>query len=188
MGKEQSVKGLIESVNKYVNGFQNKVFPLITTGGRLSEGIITFNPPTLENQVRDKFENQNLFAPNDLIEFYTISDGAIMYKHPKYGGGTEILSLERVFKLQSECDNIPETWYPITWTDHPSGSICIDSVKCKNNEFPYLFFLGAINHPEDAIPIQGDFSTWLSRLIVCQGEDFWMWDYYDNISFHRRKL
>lgn len=186
MGKERSVRQIIEALNNHMNLFTNKVVPLIKTDGQLSEGVILFNPPIEENKVKKKFEEKDWFVPNELIEFYTICNGAILYKHPKYAGGTEILSVEKVFKIQSECDNIPETWYPIAWTDHTIGSICIDSDRCKNNEFPYIFFLDAINHPEEAIPIQGDFLTWLSRLIICQGVEYWLWDYYDKLTNNKQ--
>lgn len=92
-----------------------------------------------------------------------------------YGGGTELLSLEKMLRIsQDYAYQIPPHWYPIAWTDHIIGSICVDSEKARNGETPYLFFLDAMNSVDEAVPIEGTFSEWFETLVRNNGLEYWI--------------
>ncbi len=64
-----------------------------------------------------------------------------------------------------------------------NGGIYIDSNRCKSKQYPYMFYLGGIDPIDEAIKIHSDFTTWLARLLDFHGEEYWVWDYDDRLTF-----
>lgn len=180
---DTSLKGILKTYNEYVQNFSNGEIPLFLEGGYQAKGTIIWNKPANEKQISELFQKKKWYLPEDLYEFYLIHNGGVLFRPSGSGGGTELLSLEKIEILHSELAALPKNWYPIAWTDKVIGSICIDSDKCKHNQYPYLYFLDAMDTPDEAIPIHTDFTTWLNRLLVCQGEEYWLWDKYNKLSF-----
>ncbi|PYE49298.1 SMI1/KNR4 family protein [Paenibacillus barcinonensis] len=128
-------------------------------------------------EISKLYEKNDWLFPEDYKIFLREHNGGILFQHAHYGGGTELLSLEKINIISGEYDNIPKHCYPIAWTDHIIGAICIDSVKLKNGEDSYLFFLDAMENMENAVWIPLDFTEWLHRLVLCQGQEFWNWNW-----------
>ncbi|MFD0591033.1 SMI1/KNR4 family protein [Paenibacillus sp. GCM10027627] len=138
--------------------------------------ICVWNDPVSEQLLDDFFKDNNWLMPEDYKEFLLKCNGGILFKQPKFGGGTELLSLEKIKAIsKTYCEQIPSHCFPIAWTDHRIGAILIDSNKIRSNEAPYLYFLDAMDHIEDAIPIPLTFTEFIERIIICQGAEFWHW-------------
>lgn len=136
-------------------------------------------PPT---EVDKFFEFHNWHLPSDYRGFLETFNGCQLFAHPEYGGGIRILDLQAIEQIHEET-NLPKHWVPIIWTEGVSGSICIDSKRAEIGSFPYLYFLDAMDRPEECVPIYCDFTTFLKRLIESQGHEFWLWEKYDKLNF-----
>lgn len=185
MDTKTSVTSIISAFKMHIDSFAHGELPVMD-GHTSTSKVMKWELPASLDEILSFSKINGWHLPDDLIEFYLIHNGACLYQHPRYGGGSEILSLEKINLIKLEVGNLPSSWYPIIWTDHTIGSICIDSEKCKDNNYPYLYFLDAMNNSDEAIPINSDFTTLLSRLIACQGAEFWLWDYYDKLTFRNQ--
>ncbi|MFC3747113.1 SMI1/KNR4 family protein [Paenibacillus sp. GCM10012306] len=168
-----NVLDLIEFLKR--NASPDHTFQRLIPG--LGEGPLecTWKDPVSAIEVNKFLQDNDWHFPEDYKQFLLKHNGAVLFQHPYYGGGTELLSLEQILLISKTYEQIPSICYPIAWTDHRIGAICIDSVKCQQGETPYLFFLDAMDHIEDAIPIPLTFTEWLDRLIICQGQEYWNW-------------
>ncbi|MBG9732985.1 SMI1/KNR4 family protein [Paenibacillus alvei] len=179
----KTIKTLLQSFEGYTKAYPNQEIVAFTCNGDVSKYVVEWKPPVSKNALEHFFEKNHWYIPSDLKEFYLLHNGGVLFKHPHYGGGISILTMNAMQSISDENENIPKHWYPIAWTDHTIGSICIDSERCRLKQYPYIFFLDAMKCSNEAIAIHTDFSTWLTRLLVCQGEEYWMWDYYDKLTF-----
>lgn len=144
--------------------------------------ISTWNEPLPHDEIEAFLISKNWWLPSDYREFLQVCNGCTLFAHPEYGGGTQILDLNRIARIHEEM-NLPKHWIPIAWTDGIIGSICMDSEQVRAQQHPYLYFLDAMDNPEQAIPLRYDFTTWLIRLIETQGHEFWLWEKYDKLKF-----
>lgn len=144
-------------------------------GHGTTERICTWEEPARRQQIAALRQSRGWYFPDDYEAFLLEHNGAVLFKHPYSGGGTELLSLERMERISHDhAYQIPPHWCPIAWTDVVIGSICIDSEKARRGEQPYLFFLDAMNSVEEAVPIDGTFSDWLERLARNDGREYWL--------------
>ena len=84
-----------------------------------------------------------------------------------------IHSIEEIMQYYSSRDSTyPPSWYHVgTFYGH-GEYMYIDSEKVKNGREDYIIIIGVGEVTE--LPV--GFETWLSRLIVSQGNRFWSWD------------
>lgn len=144
-------------------------------GHGTTERICTWEEPARRQQIAALRQSRGWYFPDDYEAFLLEHNGAVLFKNPYSGGGTELLSLERMERISHDhAYQIPPHWCPIAWTDVVIGSICIDSEKARRGEQPYLFFLDAMNSVEEAVPIDGTFSDWLERLAQNDGREYWL--------------
>lgn len=180
-----SVSEIIYSLKDEQRKSPGGLFHLILPGENYNEAINSWSEGANEAGVKSLIDKRNWYFPQDYREFLLTSNGCTLFAHPSYGGGIDLLDIERMTRIHEEMGNIPDHWYPIAWTNHTSGVICIDSHRCRDNVLPYIYFLDAIEHEDAAIPIYCGFKTWFERLITCQGKEFWLWDYHDKLNGNR---
>ncbi|WP_051236929.1 SMI1/KNR4 family protein [Paenibacillus pinihumi] len=137
--------------------------------------VCSWNESITESEIHIFTDKNNWCFPDDYKRFLQQHNGAVLFKQPYYGGGTELLSLDKITAIAGTLEQLPQHCYPIAWTDHRIGAICVDSVKYQQRDQSYLFFLDAMDQMEDAIPIALTFTEWLERLTICQGQEFWNW-------------
>ncbi|SDS71820.1 SMI1-KNR4 cell-wall [Paenibacillaceae bacterium GAS479] len=135
----------------------------------------TWETAATEVDISKCLSTNNWFFPEDYKKFLLQHNGAVLFKEPYYGGGTELLSIEKMQIISQTYENIPPHCFPFAWTDHRIGAVCMDSIRCREGEKPYLFFLDAMDFMEEAIPIPLTFTEWFERLITCQGQEYWNW-------------
>ncbi|TVX93734.1 SMI1/KNR4 family protein [Paenibacillus agilis] len=186
MSEKTRLTLIIKSLQELLNSSSDRMVTTITQEGNIGKATCLFNEPISKKEFEDIIIKHNWNFPPDVIEFYLTHNGARMYTVPNYGGGTDLLSLDRILRIKHEQINIPDRWVPIAWTDHTIGGIYVDCDRVVENRYPYLYFLDAIAPVNEAIPIHSDFTTWLERLIICQGVEYWMWDFYNSIEFKNK--
>ncbi|MBO2942455.1 SMI1/KNR4 family protein [Paenibacillus sp. F411] len=181
--EDANIEKLIASLKKEQANSKKGTLKLLIPGDNEPWAVCVWNQGTNESYLLGIQAEHGWYFPDDYQSFLRVSDGCLMFTHPHYGGGIDLLNLQRIINIHDEMEQIPSHWYPIAWTDYIAGAICIDSERCRNNIFPYIFFLDAMKEISEAIPIHCDFKTWFERLILCQGSEFWLWEYHDKINF-----
>ncbi|MEY9971838.1 hypothetical protein ABH966_002211 [Lysinibacillus sp. RC46] len=133
-----------------------------------------FNNPASIKDVDRFVEKTGLRLPNDYKEFLLKHNGALLFSDVEYGGGFELLSVEEVHKEYLEyLDHFPKNWYPISVDN--GDYIIIDSSQVEKGQQNYLIRYQGGEPVEYAIKLNMNFATWLDRLIVSQGSEFWLW-------------
>ncbi|MCY9581890.1 SMI1/KNR4 family protein [Paenibacillus alvei] len=178
----KTIKTLLQSFEDYSSKFTNQELYAFTEGGT-EPSLIKWNPSVSEDELNQFIKKNGWYFPSDLREFYLLHNGGVLFQHPYYGGGINIYTLEDIQGISNDSKKLPKHWYPIARADLTTGDICIDSERCRSGQYPYIFFLGSINRLDEAIPIHTDFTTWLTRLFICQGEEYWVWDYRNKLRF-----
>ncbi|MCQ4088244.1 SMI1/KNR4 family protein [Saccharibacillus sp. JS10] len=183
MNKDRSAVHVIQAYRHFIEaGRRTKV--IWTSQNQFEEHEISaiWNEPLPANKIDHFFASHDWHLPSDYRGFIEKYNGCQLFADSQYGGGIRILDIQEVEHIHTET-NLPPHWIPIVWTEGVSGSICIDSKRIEIGSFPYLYFLDAMDAPEECIPIHCDFTTWLKRLIESQGHEFWLWEKYDRLKF-----
>ncbi|MDH6352845.1 SMI1/KNR4 family protein [Brevibacillus sp. FSL K6-0770] len=141
-------------------------------GGKIYTAQFTFNPPATEELVIKFSRETHWHLPPDFKNFLLLHNGARLFENTKTGGGYELLSLYEI--PDNHLDYMPKNWYPISINN--GDYIFIDSDKAKNGQTNYLV---CFNH-DDVSTTEGHylkmtFETWLDKLIITQGAEFWTW-------------
>jgi len=133
-----------------------------------------FNTPASIKDVDLFVEKTGWCLPNDYKEFLLKHNGALLFSDAEYGGGFELLSLEEIHREYLEfLDYIPKNWFPISVDN--GDYIIIDSSQVEKGQKNYLIRYQGGEPVEYAIKLNTDFATWIDRLIVSQGSEFWLW-------------
>ncbi len=131
-----------------------------------------------ENSATDteisQFENDNkIILPEDYKKFLKISNGTTLFMDT---WGYQIYGLSEIMEEteKAKWPDFKDTW--LVFGRHQSdGDLYIfDLEKVKNNEKVYLLYGMECDHPSDYFYL-GSFGTWLDRLIVSQGSQYWLW-------------
>ncbi|MDP4145790.1 MAG: hypothetical protein Q8936_15095 [Bacillota bacterium] len=97
---------------------------------------------------------------------FVIHNGANFFTH-EYGGACYLNSLEQI-RLDNVAP-ISEDFYPIgSYVD--LGQIVINSKRVQQGRKDYIFLSS-----DEIIDFKCDFKTWLDRMIITQGINYWEW-------------
>lgn len=133
-----------------------------------------FNSPTSIEEINRFTEKTGWHLPDDYKEFLLLHNGAHLFSDVKYGGGYQLLALDEIHQEYVEyLDDAPKNWYPISIDN--GDYIFIDSLKVEDGKKDYLIRFQADEPVEHALKLNMNFETWLDKLIVCQGLEFWLW-------------
>ncbi|MNC40441.1 hypothetical protein D3C76_268380 [compost metagenome] len=135
----------------------------------------SFSKPALLKEIEDFEAETNLKLPEDYMFLLSLHNGMELYKdveesapHWHIFGVDEILdALERY--------PTPEHMYIIAKFDQTL--ICVDSNYVKHGRKDYLFDQSIYTSSRDnGEPLNLNFELWLDRLLVSQGDHFWLWN------------
>jgi SMI1 / KNR4 family (SUKH-1) len=140
--------------------------------GKVDTAQFTFNPPANVEEIEEFLRSTHWHLPTDYKNFLLIYNGAWLFESVRYGGGYELLSLDEI--KDNHLDYMPVNWYPISINN--GDYIFIDSNRVASGQNNYLV---CFNH-DDVSTSEGyylnmTFETWLERLIIAQGTEFWTW-------------
>lgn len=140
--------------------------------GKVDTAHFTFNPPANAEEIEEFLRSTHWHLPTDYKDFLLIHNGAWLFKSVRYGGGYELLSLDEI--KDNHLDYMPVHWYPISINN--GDYIFIDSNRVKDGQNNYLV---CFNHDDVSVSegyyLNMNFETWLERLIIAQGTEFWTW-------------
>lgn len=177
------IRTLIASLKKEQADSPDGMFKLLIPGHEDTLAVCSWNDGIDLKEISTLLQDKKWFFSEDYLKFLQTTNGCSVFKHPRYGGGVDLLDIQRMVNIHNEVEQIPDHWYPVAWTSYIAGAICIDSERCRKQIFPYIYFLNAMHNTDEAIPIYCDFKAWFERLIICQGVEFWLWEYHDKIEF-----
>lgn len=168
----------IKQIEATINGLKQRLNSDGTLNVQREEGYVfqakcTFNSPVTEEEIHQFEKDTNWKLPMSFKQFLLKNNGARLFKHVKCGGGYELLGLDEI--RDNHLDYMPEKWYPISINN--GDYLFIDSSKVEKGKDDYLVYF---EHDSDICPENGrrillNFETWLDRLIVSQGAEFWSW-------------
>lgn len=182
MNPSQQVEEALKALNEQLSFFKDREIISFTVHNTVSLKTCTFNPDLPVQDYNRFFDKNGWQLPDDYQTFLKFCNGAVFFTSKAFGGGVRLLSIEEIERIHSDY-SYPAKWCPIAWSDHIAGAICINTEAYVEKTGPYLLFIDAMSHPNDAIYLNYDFATWFTRLIVTQGSEFWLWDYNDSITF-----
>ncbi|WP_157890124.1 SMI1/KNR4 family protein [Paenibacillus sp. DMB5] len=152
---------------------------------------IAFNDPLeitdLEKFFRFFSKESKLVLPQDYLDFLLIHNGGILYSHPEYGGGLELLSLQRIEELYAIYKEfLPVGWYPIA-VEEGTEFLFIDSNLCNSasRASNYLFWASIEDINDAPTNLNSNFELWLDRYFASQGNRFWEWMKYPVEYYYR---
>lgn len=140
--------------------------------GKVYTAQFTFNPPATSGMIEEFLRDTHWQLPPDYKNFLLIHNGAWLFESVRYGGGYELRSLDEI--KDSHLDYMPNHWYPISVNN--GDYIFIDSNRVASGQNNYLV---CFNHDDVSVSegyyLNMNFETWLERLIIAQGTEFWTW-------------
>lgn len=161
------IRETIENLNKRLDVDGGIIIQ--QSGGAIFKTNCKFNPPATPNMFNDFSSDTNWQLPRELIEFFEIHCGCELFNID--GAKVEIYSLDEI--IDNHYDFMPENWFPIC--RYLGDILFIDSDRVRDNRSDYLFWFESGNKIENSLNLAINFRTWLDRIIVCQGDKFWLW-------------
>ncbi|WP_010274433.1 SMI1/KNR4 family protein [Paenibacillus senegalensis] len=83
----------------------------------------TWREPATEQEVNAFAAEHGWHFPEDYKQLLLLHNGAILFQHPYYGGGTELLSLEKITIISKDCD-LPAHKTQATSPRTPTTRLC----------------------------------------------------------------
>ena len=144
--------------------------------GYMYQGLFTFHPPALEEQIDDLKKSFGEDLPADYVAFLRLHNGMEMFGSKQYGGAIRFYSAQECIAQHAVFKDIYESYgdeygscVPIG--DFPDrGFIALDMKRCKEKGASYIRIF-------DILPklIPGTFEQFIDRLVVSQGSAYWEW-------------
>ena len=158
---------------------ENSTLKVQHAGGELYMTYFSWRQPANKDKINNLQENSGWRLPRDFIEFLLVSDGASLFCNKMDESRVELYSVNEIneyYEDYAKGDGYLRT-YPPEWVmiGEYSGYgeyFFIDSKKVKDGENRCMINVSVGN----IISMEIDFTTWLDRLIVAQGERFWLWN------------
>ncbi|MGO4696614.1 SMI1/KNR4 family protein [Paenibacillus sp. 2TAB26] len=157
-------------IKALISRFNDNVLTIQTTGGETYQTICTFNPPASLNEIESMCELKNWSLPIDYKHFLLYSNGARLFDVVRTYGGIELFSIDEI--LQNHYDYMLDTWIPIA--NHQGDLLLIDSSRTDGDNYLFWRDFGELID-QQTFSFKINFRTWFERIILCQGERFWLW-------------
>ena len=147
--------------------------------GCVDEVVFEWNAPITDNEMRRIINENNLVLPDEYLNFFKISNGAVLFKDMEYGQwGCRLLSLQDMLKVTNQ--KLVDMGYELATTQFvlstwigDSDFLLIDTEKLSDGK--YIIDCEGNDPIEYGTILKWDFEDWLDYLIVAQGAKFWRW-------------
>ncbi|ARU61864.1 hypothetical protein CBW65_13110 [Tumebacillus avium] len=85
--------------------------------GHLENVTFRFQEPASRKELHAFSEHKGWVLPPDYKAFLERHNGAMLFTHPRNGGGMELLSTERIFLANNAYDVLPDFAYPVGYAN-----------------------------------------------------------------------
>lgn len=155
----------MEAIESLKNRLEQNTLIVHREEGYVEKETFNFYPPASEKE----FKRLPGYAPKELIAFLKIHNGADLFVHPEYGGGTHFFSVSEILEhiKKWEC---PKFFLPIGTGLDGLWIVC-QSVPGTDENFIWVGEF--IDFKDEFHKLDIDYTTWLERYIVAQGDPFW---------------
>ncbi|SDS83825.1 SMI1 / KNR4 family (SUKH-1) [Paenibacillaceae bacterium GAS479] len=145
----------------------NGTLKVQVTGGYMYEGTCSFGEGASNDQINEftQFTRWNL--PPDYLDFLILHNGAKLFADP-YGSYVHLLSLSEI--MQYHKDSFPDNHFVVAMA--MDGYLLVDCNRITSSPSDYLVWFEAGSFYD----LKMNFTCWLDRLIVAQGEKYWTWN------------
>jgi hypothetical protein len=146
------------------------------SNGQLIDVNYIWNAPANKEELDNFTKVTGWKLPEGYKEFLNLHNGANLFLDDDCTASILLYPLTEIINYYNEYNMYyagayPRNWYMIGMYQGYGEYIFIDSDKVNNGQEDYLVYVQVGNIGN--IPL--NFETWLDRLIVCQGERFWLW-------------
>lgn len=160
------MKNILDGLKKRLD--KNNEILIQSSEGYCYLGKCIFKEPTTNENI-NKFETETGWnIPEEFREFLLIHNGAEFFSYD-YGGACGVNSLDDII-TEYKFAPLHEYYYPIgSYVD--LGQILINDKRVKEGRKDYMFLVADV----ELIDFKCDFKTWLDRMIITQGINYWEW-------------
>lgn len=159
-----TIKNILDSLKNRLD--KNNEIHIQATQGYCYTGKCTFNKPAANEEIDKFIWDTGWSVPDEYREFLLIHNGANFFSF-EYGGACYLNSLKQI--NEDNVAPISKNFYPVgSYTD--LGQIVIDSKRVKAGRKDYMFLSS-----DSIIAFNCDFKTWLDRMIITYGINWWEW-------------
>ncbi|MGE7270242.1 SMI1/KNR4 family protein [Brevibacillus panacihumi] len=142
--------------------------------GECAEVSFYWEEPASVKEIEEVNQKIGWSIPEEYKSFLLMHNGASLFIND--GGTMRLYPLNEIVDYYNESQENnyghPAHWYLIGVYHGVAEYLYIDSERVKQGRKDYLIFESI----GDFTRLKCDFEEWLDRLIVCQGEQFWLWE------------
>jgi hypothetical protein len=154
----------------------------LSEGGLFEEVEFVFNNPIGIDAINQFELTHRIVLPESYKRFLQIANGATLFKDIEDGQwGCVIYSLEQILVktnyMKSIGFELHDSWIVFAEWLGDCDILILDLEKAKIEKTNYIID-GDSGYPSKEWKyLNGDFETWIDRLIVAQGAKYWTWCY-----------
>lgn len=163
----------LEALKKAI--FNNKIFYIQRNLGFQLTCTFSFSKPALLNEIEEFEAETDLKLPEDYKFFLSLHNGMELYKDIEESAPH--WHIFGVDEIQDALQKFPTPDHVYVIAKFSETLICVNSDYVEQGRKDYLFdqsiYTSARDHGE---PLNLSFELWLDRLLVSQGDQFWLWN------------
>lgn len=148
--------------------------------GFFREVGFVFNDPIGIDAINQFELTHRIVLPESYKRFLQISNGATLFEDIEYGQrGCKLLNIDEIMETTAHIKSLgyelPNSWIVFAKWLGDSDILILDLEKAKIKTENYIIYGESYEAEENWYYLNGDFETWIDRLIVAQGSKYWTW-------------
>ncbi|WP_090645555.1 SMI1/KNR4 family protein [Paenibacillus sp. UNC496MF] len=166
----KSLDGLKNQLN------QDGIMRRLSSEGVYGDVKFTFYPPATQSDINEYMTKWSISLPEDYMEYLRLHNGGFIFAHPQYGGGIELLSLERIDELYSLYDELlPAGWIPVAVEEGEEFLFIDTNIAAKQRDYKNIYWCELADVNNSPSLLNANFELWFDRFLIAQGSKYWTW-------------
>lgn len=162
--EDYTIRNILDSLKNRLD--KNSEIGIQATQGYCYTGKCTFNKPATNEEIDKFILDTGWSIPDEYRKFLLIHNGANFFSF-EYGGASYLYGIDEIISNASL--SISKNLY-IIGLHSDLGDIVIDSKRVKEGRKDYMLLSS-----DEIIDFKCDFKTWLDRMIITYGINYWEW-------------
>jgi len=165
------ISASLETLKKTLN---NIPFPIQRNLGYQLNCSFSFSRPAEPQEIEDFQTETDFLLPDDYKFFLSLHNGAQLYMDVE--GIEPHWHIFGIDEIQDALEKYPTPDHIYIIAKYDQTLICVNNTYVKEGRRDYLFDQSIYTVSRDnAEPLELNFELWLDRLLVSQGDHFWLW-------------